>query len=105
MRPCAAVSTSTAKNVAQRKPERAEQHRALEIEATAGYAPGIFGELAEAYMSVHIRRTVRTGLSGLRVDPSHRVGSDIAERIFGHVIGGVRESRIDTNSSTRSATR
>jgi hypothetical protein len=84
---------------------KAEQHRALEIEATAGYAPGIFGELAEAYMSVHIRRTVRTGLSGLRVDPSHRVGSDIAERVFGHVIGGVRESRIDTNSSTRSATR
>jgi hypothetical protein len=49
------------------------------------------GELAEAYISVDIRRTVRTGLSGrLRADPSHRVGSDIAERVFGHVIGGVR---------------
>jgi hypothetical protein len=82
----------------------AQQHQALEIEATAGYAPGIFGELAEAYIRVDIRRTMRTGLSGLRVDPSHRVGSDIAERIFGHVIGGLRESRIDTNSSTRSAT-
>jgi integrase len=31
-----------------------------------------------------LRRTVRTGLAGLRVDP------DIAERVIGHVIGGVR---------------
>jgi integrase len=31
-----------------------------------------------------LRRTVRTGLAGLRVDP------DVAERVIGHVIGGVR---------------
>jgi integrase len=31
-----------------------------------------------------LRRTVRTGFSALRVDP------DIAERVIGHVIGGVR---------------
>ena len=31
-----------------------------------------------------LRRTLRTGLSALRVDP------DIAERVVGHVIGGVR---------------
>jgi integrase len=37
-----------------------------------------------------LRRTVRTGLSGLRVDATHRIGSDIAERVLGHVIGGVR---------------
>jgi hypothetical protein len=46
---------------------KAEQHRALEIEATAGYAPGTFGKLAEAYIRVDIRRTVRIGLSGHRV--------------------------------------
>jgi integrase len=32
-----------------------------------------------------LRRTMRTGLAALRVDP------DIAERVIGHVIGGVRE--------------
>jgi len=31
-----------------------------------------------------IRRTVRTGLAGLRIEP------DVAERVIGHVIGGVR---------------
>ena len=31
-----------------------------------------------------LRRTTRTGLAGLRVDP------DVAERVIGHVIGGVR---------------
>src|SRR5207237_4085290 len=31
-----------------------------------------------------LRRTVRTGLAGLRVDP------DVAERVVGHVIGGGR---------------
>jgi integrase len=31
-----------------------------------------------------LRRTLRTGLAGLRVDP------DVAERVIGHVIGGVR---------------
>jgi len=40
--------------------------------------------------SESIRRSVRTGLSGLSVDASHRVGSDIAERMLGHVIRGVR---------------
>jgi hypothetical protein len=33
---------------------------------------------------------VRTGLSGLSVDASRRVGSGIAERMLGHVIRGVR---------------
>jgi integrase len=31
-----------------------------------------------------LRRTVRTGLAGLKVDP------DVAERVIGHVVGGVR---------------
>ena len=31
-----------------------------------------------------LRRTLRTGLSRLRVDPDH------AERVIGHVVGGVR---------------
>jgi integrase len=31
-----------------------------------------------------LRRTVRTGLAGLRIEP------DVAERVIGHVIGGVR---------------
>ena len=33
---------------------------------------------------------MRSGLSGLRVDGSHRIGSVIAERVLGHVVGGVR---------------
>ena len=80
------ASTSTAKNVAQREPERRGSTGARN---RGDYAPGTFGELAEAYTE-SIRRSVRTGLSGLSVDASHRVGSDIAERMLGHVIRGVR---------------
>ncbi len=37
-----------------------------------------------------LRRSVRTGMSGLKTPAGHRVGADIAERVLGHVIGGVR---------------
>jgi integrase len=46
--------------------------------------------IAERWTLHDLRRTVRSGLSGLRVDGSHRIGSDIAERVLGHVVGGVR---------------
>ena len=63
------------------------QHRALETEATMPQEPS---ESSPRLTSESIRRSVRTGLSGLSVDASHRVGSDIAERMLGHVIRGVR---------------
>ena len=37
-----------------------------------------------------LRRTVRTGMSGLKTPAGHRIGADIAERVLGHVVGGVR---------------
>jgi integrase len=37
-----------------------------------------------------LRRTARTQMSGLKNAAGHRVGADIAERVLGHVIGGVR---------------
>jgi len=37
-----------------------------------------------------LRRTVRTEISGLKNAAGQRVGADIAERVLGHVIGGVR---------------
>jgi len=46
--------------------------------------------IAERWTLHDLRRTVRSGLSGLRVDGSHRIGSDIAERVLGHVVGGGR---------------
>lgn len=37
-----------------------------------------------------LRRTARTGMSRLKNAAGQRVGSDVAERVLGHVIGGVR---------------
>jgi integrase len=37
-----------------------------------------------------LRRTLRTRISGLKNAGGQRVGADIAERVIGHVIGGVR---------------
>ena len=37
-----------------------------------------------------LRRTARTGMSPLKNAAGHRVGADIAERVLGHVVGGVR---------------
>jgi hypothetical protein len=45
--------------------------------------------------SESIRRSVRTGLSGLSVDASHRVGSDLASACSATSSAGCGESRID----------
>jgi integrase len=37
-----------------------------------------------------LRRILRTGISGLKNAAGHRIGADIAERVLGHVIPGVR---------------
>jgi integrase len=37
-----------------------------------------------------LRRTARTGMSPLKNAAGHRVGAEIAERVLGHVVGGVR---------------
>ena len=60
-----------------------------------GQFTSTFGEFVETYIRVDIRRSVRTGLSGLSVDASHRVGSDLASACSATSSAGCGESRID----------